>query len=342
MIVLLHASAALQYCSGRGVEYSFWTFICSCLMQFALPALFLLSGYLLFKNYSFKSYPQKLLRRVKRLFVPYVIWNFTFVVIYLLIGRYVPRIGDRVVQFELDTFKGAFSKVLGLFTHPIDGPLWFIRTLFILSIVSPLFYLILKTHKPQIRYLGFLVIILYYVLSYSFGIIDFLSMTYPPYSLSLFFIGGLIATSNKKSASLNFASSFWIIPCLIGLGLVSFVVFNPQIAHTPLYASINDLGKFLMAPGLFYLVCKCNLGRLSRNKLFVFAKELSFFSYAGHFLFCSTIMHLAASRLHFIGGGRATILIFIFCLIGVLFMAIVYSFGKRFFPHLVKLYDGTL
>lgn len=342
LIIIMHASAALQYCTGGRGEIIFWTFICGCLTQFALPALFLISGYLLFKRFSLAAYPDKIFRRVKRLLVPYVVWNVTFVCFYLFLKSIVPRLGDRVAQFGLDTFSGAFSKVLDFTVHPIDGPLWFLRTLFILALVSPIFFLILKSQLKIIRYSGFVVICVLYVICYHIGIMYSLLMTYPLYSITLFYIGGLIATSNNNADNLKFNSVFWLFPCVAGLVLITLVTFSPDLSRTSVYATFSDVGKLLMTPGIFYIVSKINVNSLINNGLFMFAKEMSFFAYAGHFLFCSMIMHTIASLIGFMNDGKATILILVFFFLGISVMAIIYKIGKMLLSHIMKLYDGTL
>lgn len=342
LIVLMHASAALQYCRYGGFEVNFWTFVSGCLTQFALPALFLISGYLLFNNYTFKSYPKKISRRIKRLFVPYVVWNTTFVIFFLACKNFVPRLGARVESFGLESFSGALSKILDFTIHPLDGPLWFLRTLFILSLVSPLIYLFLKSNKIVIRYSGFIILSASYIICYRTGVMYSLLMTYPLYAITLFYIGGLLATSKKEKLSLNFESNWWIIPCIIGLVLNAVVIFTPSGSGTPLYATFSDIGKLLMTPGLFYIVSKLHVETISGNRFFTYAKDMSFFAYAGHFLFCSMIMHTAASYLGFMNNGKATILILLFCVVGVPVMAGVYWLGKKFAPHIMKLYDGTL
>jgi len=342
LIVVMHASAALQYCQLGGAEFEIWTFVCGCVTQMALPALFIISGYLLFKNYSIGNYYEKIKRRVKRLFVPYVIWNTTFVLFYLICGKMVPRLAARVSSFSLDSIGGAFSKVLSLTVHPIDGPLWFLRTLFALSIASPVIYYLVKLNNKLIRYSFFFIILAAYTISFYYGITDKLLMTYPLYAIMLFYIGGLLATSGNSIETLKFNSAYWLIPYIIGLSMVTVVVYHPGYEHSPLGATMNDLGKLLLTPALFYFVSKLDNKKLNNSRLFGFAKDMSFFAYAGHFLFCSMIMHTLASYTGFISQGRSTILILAFCCIGVPVMALIYILGKKTVPKLMKLYDGTL
>jgi surface polysaccharide O-acyltransferase-like enzyme len=339
MIILMHAGAALQYCKLGGAEVSFWTFVCGCITQIALPALFLISGYLLFHNYSFHNYLDKIKRRIKRLFVPYVIWNITFVVFYLLCGHFVPRLAERISSFGLDTFHGAFSKILDFTVHPIDGPLWFLRTLFILCLISPIFFVLINSKRAIIKYSGFFLILIAYLLCNYYGVTDRLLMTYPLYSITLFYVGGLLSSSGK---CIEFKSSYWLIPCIIGLSMIMVVVFNPGFEHSPLGGTINDLGKLLLTPTLFLFVGRLDNKSINGNKVYLFAKDLSFFAYAGHFLFCSMIMHTVASFLGTVEAGKATLLISVFCVVGIPFMALVYKIGERWFPSFIRLYDGTL
>lgn len=167
-------------------------------------------------------------------------------------------------------------------------------------------------------------------------------MTYPLYSIALFYIGGLLATGGKTIDTLQFNSSYWMPLYFLGLLMITFIIFNPGSEHTQLGGTLNDLGKLMLTPGLFYIVSKMNINRLSNSKIYMFAKKMSFFAYAGHFLFCSMIMHTLAPQLGVIDNGKATLLILSFCLVGIPVMAIIYKLGKYFVPKVMKLYDGTL
>ena len=139
-----------------------------------------------------------------------------------------------------------------------------------------------------------------------------------------------------------FNSIYWLLPCIVSICMLAVVVYNPQQANTVLYATLEDVGKLLYAPALFFIVSRLNTNELVSNHLFSFAKDMSFFAYAGHFLFCSMIMHTSASFLSGMENGKATILIFVFCFIGVPVMALIYKIGKKLVPSVMKVYDGTL
>jgi hypothetical protein len=69
---------------------------------------------------------------------------------------------------------------------------------------------------------------------------------------------------------------------------------------------------------------------------------MSFFAYAGHFLFCSMILHSIAPLIKGYWSGKFSLLIIMFFCCGILLMMLVYAIGKRLFPRVMKLFDGTL
>lgn len=340
-IIILHAGAAFQYCNPEIIEYKFWTYICWDICYAALPALFLISGYLLFQKYTLISYPKKLIRRGKRLVAPYFAWNLSFVVFYLVMGHIIPRLNARVTSFEIDTIQGILNKTCSLYTHPIDGPLWFLRTLFIFALCSPILYYFLRSKRG--RWIGLGIIIFAYPICYYFKVLPNLQMTYPLYALLTFYLGGIFAfTKNLEGRFVWFKSNLWIISCVFGICLLGYVVWLNESFASSSTALIDDLGKLAITPLIFIIVNHLNIEKISVNKIYLYLKDMSFFAYAGHFLFCSMIMHTVAPFLGFMTTGKFTVLVFIFCGIGVPVMAGIYWFGKKYLPHIMKLYDGTL
>ena len=67
MIVLMHAWAASQYCVEGTVEFSAWNYLCNSFAAAAMPALFLMSGYLLMVDFTPQVARGKFYRRFKRL-----------------------------------------------------------------------------------------------------------------------------------------------------------------------------------------------------------------------------------------------------------------------------------
>lgn len=111
-----------------------------------LPILFLLSGYLFFQNVSiqFKRkqlmqiWFNKLQRRIKTLIIPYIIWCIVAIFYnYLVKGMDFPtNISNFIMQFW-DAGTG----------HPIGKAMWFIKSLILFSILSPLYFYLIKWGK---------------------------------------------------------------------------------------------------------------------------------------------------------------------------------------------------
>ena len=92
------------------------------LVKVAVPAFFVMSGYLYFANVeklTKEVYWQKLKRRVKTLLIPYIVWN-------LLMALKLQEIS------------------LATFIAPANMPLWFLRDLIMVSMVTPILYIGVK------------------------------------------------------------------------------------------------------------------------------------------------------------------------------------------------------
>lgn len=92
------------------------------LVKVAVPAFFVMSGYLFFANVeklTKEVYWHKLRRRVKTLLIPYIVWN-------LLMALKLQEIS------------------LATFIAPANMPLWFLRDLIVVSMVTPILYIGVK------------------------------------------------------------------------------------------------------------------------------------------------------------------------------------------------------
>lgn len=335
LIVLLHGWAAFQYVANDTVEFYGWTFVCSHLSWLAIPSFFMISGYLLFRGFSLRVWPNKMNRRIRRLAVPYLAWNLLFVAFYLTMAHFVPRLGQRVATFGLDSFAGAFSKILSLTVGPIDGPLWFLRVLFLFAVASPILWCALRARK------GIPVLVLsvaWCVGESALGLTKALHLTAPAYALVCFLLGGVIAENGRDLVDV--IGRRW--KTWLAIGLAACVVRAVLIMKEIPAGAIISLLACLEAPVLIAAVSRVNVGRIVENRLYITLREMSFFAYAGHFLFCSMWLHTLAPFFPGHWTGKFTILILVFVICGVLTMAAVYWLGKKLCPRVMKVFDGTL
>ena len=120
----------------------------------AVPVFFIISGYFFFyqtKTFGKETYSKKLRKRIKTLLIPYLLWNLLPVL--LITGGNFYSILFRGKSFDAlrEFYIGLWDE--GLYhiwwdktsgTMPFDSPLWYVRDLMIICILSPIFYIGIK------------------------------------------------------------------------------------------------------------------------------------------------------------------------------------------------------
>lgn len=112
------------------------------LVKVVVPLFFIFSGYLFFRQtgqWSWRVYGEKLRRRVVTLLVPYVVWN-------LLMAAKL-RTFSWQVFWTFWSQAGHQTDWLGYdnwMTAPADMPLWFLRDLMVVTLLTPVLYLVLR------------------------------------------------------------------------------------------------------------------------------------------------------------------------------------------------------
>lgn len=128
-------------------------FLCHVISHGAVPAFFIISGYYFFFNTEFNSikYKQKLCKRMKTLFIPYILWNIV-ALIYNIVDNNKTNVND-IIEFcsnngWIDIFwscqewNGRISwfGVQTTNTAPLLIPMWFIRDLICMVSLTPLIH----------------------------------------------------------------------------------------------------------------------------------------------------------------------------------------------------------
>lgn len=101
------------------------------LPRLAVPAFFVISGYYFFfkSTWNRSTYTKKLRRRIFTLLIPYVLWNFLFL---LRANHFHPA---NISAIEL---------LRAITWYPADFPLWFIRQLIVLVTLSPIIHYVIS------------------------------------------------------------------------------------------------------------------------------------------------------------------------------------------------------
>ncbi len=195
----------------------FQTFISETWGGSAMPFLFIISGFLFFRNFnlSLNSYLEKLKSRFWTLLVPYLFWNLAVVALVLIVlnipattsliqGHYKEYIKDYSFANLIDCFIGYRNG------YPISYHFWYVRDLIAMVILSPVFLLVAR----KIPYLGLALLVAPWLLQLQIGFIN-IYWVGPVF----FYLGCLIAVQKLDLTWLNRRKKI-----IIGLYLAMTVV----------------------------------------------------------------------------------------------------------------------
>lgn len=124
-----------------------------------VPCFFLISGYFFLKGkpLSYISYKEKIFKRFKTLFIPYVLWNIMPLLVPLILC-----FTSFLFTNQLNKFLLYFNEVINDFSpvkifwncrsnkelfYPANFPMWYIRDLILVIITSPIIYFLLNKLK---------------------------------------------------------------------------------------------------------------------------------------------------------------------------------------------------
>ena len=148
----------------------------------AVPLFFLFSGYLFFanlENWDFQRYREKLKRRAKTILLPFLLWN-TIAIFLALIWHAIHNGAAGIHDFLIqngglrlywncrvwDVQRLSLFGEATLASAPYLIPLWYLRDLMVMFLVSPVLGLFLKKAK----WIGALIITTLYCSNFSYGV----------------------------------------------------------------------------------------------------------------------------------------------------------------------------
>ena len=177
-IIAMHSSY-LEVLNPNSIGYGFSYFVQKFFFvvgDSAVPTFFVISGFLLFSNYTLKNYPKMLLKKVFSLVIPYFVWS---VLAFIFMQIIYPLMRGETIQVS---FNSAIIDILLANSYP---HLWFIRPLLIFFVFSPLFYFIFKYLKKWSIFIPIILFFVYLLFRPEYGGI----VVWIP----LFFIGSYLA-----------------------------------------------------------------------------------------------------------------------------------------------------
>jgi len=198
-----------------------------------VPVLTALSGYLLFRSALYEKPLLLLKKKTKSVLVPLVLWNVPVVLAIFLVQKHQlvdHAFSARLYPFELMPWVNALT---GLFEAPANYPLNFLRDLFVLSLLSPLLWPLLK----YIPYSGLMLLSAVYFYDLDGDLVLRNSM------IISFYTGALAAARRWNLTALDrFAWPLLTLFLLCCLAIVLFDIQNREF--------LRLLAPFLVWPAL--------------------------------------------------------------------------------------------
>lgn len=259
------------------------------LTHVAVPMFFVISGYLYFLNINDLSkdiYLDKTKKRLISIIVPYLSWN----VISLILSP------SRISGLSLyDILLGFWGQGEGLL--PWNGPLWFLRDLIIVQLLTPFIYITIK--KTKYWFVGLLLLLLivgilptatsfgvtigslvYFSIGAYLGIYhkEFYTELYSKrkviiylYIFSILVDWYIITTKNLGYQTTLHPYSNFIHSCTIIFGIPSLFLFASKLAKSLKFS--NQWKKLASASMLIFCMHRLINSKISAMGLFFLGKE---------------------------------------------------------------------
>jgi len=216
-------------------------------VKVAMPTFFMISGYLFFANveqFYKEIYWQKIRRRIKTLLIPYIVWNL-------------------LMAIKLKTFN------LCIFVNPANMPLWFLRDLIIISLLTPIIYIGVK----KLNYWLFILLLPIYLTG-----IWAIQPGPNPYAICFFTLGAYMSIQriNLVEVCLKMEKTVYLLSALLALAMI---LTYPTITYSLLtlcFRVVSTVAVFCLA----YRILTHTSKRIPQT-----ACDASYFIYLAHYVF---------------------------------------------------------
>ena len=342
VIILLHSSFEYEIIDGKSIfkgwnaplyhhlDYVFVKNICN----IAVPLFFLISGFLFFKEgeLSLNLYKCKIKKRIKSLLFPYMIWNIIICLFYLCVQNLVPSMNSGrnklILDYNIHDFIMMFWSMSyikeGGMNGPMDTPLWFIRDLMVMMVLSPLIFFLIKKTKLLLPVLSLLL----YVSGLWIGVPGFSSVALAFFGLGAYFaISHFDFTLFSKTNARSFTISYILL-------LILVVVMNDNDME---FCWIKN---FLVILGVFSSIGWA--AWLTGNlyfKISTFLTSSTFFVFASHCEILKVFIRLS-SRIGIQNDLYFCLMYFVCPLLALSLVLFIYKFLQIYLPSVASVLSG--
>ncbi len=311
--------------------------------KIATPLFFFISGFLFFYKYNVftvQTYRTKLKKRISGILIPYIIWNLLIIAYYFFLQA--TQLGEaalkekHIIDYTITDWFYAFWNtymIKPLSTYPIDDasayPMcyqsWFLRDLMVVSLLSPLIYIIIKKcHIYSIFVLCIFWIMNWWILVPGFSIISI-----------FFFSAGAYFSIHKKNFVSIFKKRLCSIAILYLILILSMLVLKNHEDIIFYLARINRI----IGP-IFAITISAHL--IHKYGWFIDKRieDSNFFIYAYHGLALSFISKRVYEFIHPQSDIVLSITYILNPIITVILGICIYLIIKRYLPKLTALITG--
>ena len=327
LIILLHCYSTVSLPGNHEVYFKIIYPFSLWLGETGVPGFFFISGFLLFL--SKKRYQQKLETRFHTLLIPYLLWNSLLLGLYILvyIAGYPQDInGKSIADYTFIDYirvfwdRGSYDE--GNFV-PILCPFWYIRNLLIISVLSPLFYIIIK----YVREAYLMVVAVWWLMTPHNA---FISQT-----ILFFSLGAHYSIIGKNPLVLFHKHKIFYLSIFAAFAIADIVVHT--LYMTPINLQIHRLALFFNIPALFLLANYCCMHGIISKKL----SNAAFIVFSVHYPILVVMRKACAAKL-----GDASDLIhiplyFLCVLLATSMSLLIYICLDRFYPKVKSILSGN-
>lgn len=273
----------------------------------AVPLFLFFSGYLFFRGGKFDGslYLCKLKSRFRTLFIPYIIWSTLCFIIAVAQRQVTPTILHYLEgMWDTALWNDGVNFSRTLPGYPVNMPLWFMRDLMILVLISPLIWFLLQKTR-------------------GWGILLMAAWWFPAHdkffgfwadSLFFFSLGALSAMKHVEFVKL---ARRYAVPFYIAAGIMLVVDFVVMYKN---YLTYNELRFNWLVFNVYVISIMCATlaiaGKLAENPLaekLIKLSSASFFLYAAHILWLYPLRNFLLEVLA--PGSDAAVILFYFAFI---------------------------
>lgn len=289
----------------------------------AIPLFFMISGYLFLRRFelSLDAYAVMCRKKLLSLVIPYVVFNLIWVLWLYFVGS-IEMFGSKTFLLQ----EGVLDKLLGIGTVPVNYPLWFLRDLLVVFLVSPLLLVYFK-ESPLVGALTFFGLWVYLGPNTSYSLFG---------NLFAFYLGGLISRNDvnvRDSGRLD----RYVFP---GFALsTALIMLHDQLGMS------QEVHMFLfkcnMMFGVVFFWCLSRYGFMKNSRILHIGATYSFFIYLTHEPTLSVLQSWTLER--YVPSGSLTQILYYFGS-GMVTMVILGSIGavfSRLTPRLYGLATGS-